>query len=169
MRKDDINVLQFAEMMCYLEPHPELTTKLDRWKNPYTSEKAHMCIWFGSQETTGSGSYIRGGPNSSAEVAYNRLLCPGGMLWIAEALGETPQRLKEAVQAARKAEKKHWRARGNGFREVIPFSRIYELYQHPEGWIYEKKLLQLIERDEKGYPRPANEDVFWEILNSELK
>lgn len=167
MQMNDIDVSLFAEMLCYLEPHPEMTEKLHRWKKPYTSEKAHMCIWFMSQETTGSGSYTRIAPNSSARTTYNRLLCPGGMLWIAEVLGEEPERLKAAAKSAREAEKKYWRNRGQGFRDVIPFERIYELYQHPENWLIEKQ--PLIQRDEQGYPFPVNEDEFMRIMDKELR
>lgn len=164
----DIDVELLAESFLYLEPHPEMTKKLHRWRNPYTSEKAHMCLWFGSQKTTGGGSYTRNEPNSSARTTYNRLLCPGGMLWIAEVLGEEPGRLKAAAKSAREAEKKHWRNRGQGFRDVIPFDRIYELYQHPENWLFEKRLLQLIQRDEEGYPFTTAEDELMDIVEKEL-
>ena len=165
---NDIRTIEFSEMLCHLEPHPPITSQLDRWRNPYTSEKAHMVLWFGSQETKGSGSYTRNKPNNSARTTYNRLLAPGAMLWVAEVMGEAPDRLKAAVQSAKQAEKVHWRNRGNGFRKVIPFDRIYELYQHPEGWLYEKRLLPMIERDDNGYPVPANEDTFWAIVDKEL-
>lgn len=167
--KNDIDVQEFAEMLCYLEPHPPVTNELDHWRNPYTSEKAHMVLWFGSQETKGSGSYTRNAPNSSARTTYNRLLAPGAMLWIAEALGETPERLRAAVKSAREAEKEHWRNRGAGFRAVIPFDRIYELCGHPEGWRYEKRLLPLLHRDEQGYPYPTDEKRYEDIVIKELK
>ena len=165
---NDVNIKEFAEMLLYLEPHPEQTEKLHRWKKPYTSEKAHMCLWFGSQETTGSGSYTRSSPNSSSRVTYNRLLCPGGMLWIAEVLGEGQERLQAAAQAARAAEKKNWRDRGNGFREIIPFDRIMQLYQHPENWIYDKRLLPYMRQGEDGYPVPSK-NAFWKEATKDLK
>ena len=165
---NDVSISVFAEMLCYLEPHPEQTEKLHRWKKPYTSEKAHMCLWFRSQETTGSGSYTRSAPNSSARVTYNRLLCPGAMLWIAEVLGETPERLREAAKAARESEKRNWRERGDGFREVIPFDRIYELYQQPENWKYDKRLLPYMRKGEDGYPVPIK-NTFWRVVNKELQ
>lgn len=167
MLKNDVDVTLFSEMLSYLEPHPELTEKLHRWKKPYSSEKAHMCLWFGSQTTKGGGSYTRNSPNSSAKTTYNRLLCPGGMLWIAEVLGEEPEKLKEAARSARKAEKVFWRNRGQGFRDVIPFERIYELYQHPEKWKYDKKLLRYMRICEDGYPIPTKNE-FWRVLDKEL-
>ncbi len=164
----DIDVMYFADMLCYLEPHPAITERLDKWGSPYTSEKAHMCLWFMGQTTTGSGSYARNKPNDSVKATYNRLLCPGAMLWIAEVLGEAPERLEEAYEAATVAENVHWRNRGKGFREVIPFERIYELFLHPEGWLYEKRLLSLVGRDEQGYPVTTDEDRFSELVLEEL-
>lgn len=168
MKKGDISVNEFTEMLLYLEPHPALTERLHRWRKPYTSEKAHMCLWFGSQETTGSGNYTRSAPNSSARITYDRLLCPGAMLWIAEVLGEGPDRLHAAAQAARVAEKKNWRDRGNGFREVIPFDRIYQLYQHPERWIYDKQLASYMRFGDDGYPIPTK-NAFWRVVNKQLR
>ena len=167
MQTTDINVRQFAEMLRYLDPHPPMTEELHCWKKPYSSEKEHMYYWFRGQITNGSGSYGRDEPNNSARTTYNRLLAPGAMLWIAEVLGETPELLNAAVQAAKKAEEVHWRARGNGFRDVIPFDRVYELYQHPENWVYEQQLLPLIGRDESGYPFPIKKTKLRETLRNE--
>ena len=91
------------------------------------------------------------------------------MLWIAETLGETPDRLKEAAKSAKEAEKMYWRKRGDGFRKVIPFQRIYELYRHPENWLIEKRLVPLIQRDERGYPFPVNEEKFIGSMEKELR
>ena len=52
--------------------------------------------------------------------------------------------------------------------DVISFDRIYELYQHPEGWLYDKQLLPLISRDEKGYPVQAKKQAIRKVLNEEL-
>lgn len=163
---DDINVLEFAEMLSYLEPHPPLTEKFYQVTKPYPSEKAHMYFWFEGQTTTGSGSYARGEPNNSAKTTYNRLLCPGAMLWIAEALGETPEKLNEAYQAT-ETEKGHLRSQCKGFRNVIPWERICELYQHPEGWLYDKKILQFLRRSEDGYPVPVSNRI-GDVIAEEL-
>ena len=127
-----------------------------------------MFLWFSGQDTTGSGSYTRGKPNDSAKVTYNRLLAPGAMLWIAEVMGETPERLRAACHAATEAEKVNWQNRGKGFREVIPFERIYELYQHPEGWLYDKQILPLIGRDDKGYPLQLKPYEIRDVLEEQL-
>lgn len=165
---NDVNVTEFAEMLCYLEPHPEATERLDKWgTKSYRHQKAHMIDWFVSQTTTGSGSYTRKEPNTSARVTYNRLLAPGAMLWIADALGEGPERLQAAVQSAKEAEKNYWRDRGGGFRKVIPFSRIYQLYQHPENWKYDKRLRPYFGQGEDGYPVPTK-NALWEELAKEL-
>ena len=165
---NDVYVQEFAEMLSYLEPHPPLTEELDTWGCTYQSEKAHMFWWFASQETNGSESYTRSTPNSSSKITYNRLLAPGAMLWIAEVMGETPERLRAACHAAAEAEKVHWRNRAKGFREVIPFDRIYELYQHPEGWLYDKQIVTLIGRDDKGYPLPLKAEAIRKVLKKEL-
>lgn len=168
MMTNDVYVQEFAEMLSLLEPHPPLTEELDRWGSTYQSEKAHMFLWFSGQDTTGSGSYTRGKPNDSAKVTYNRLLAPGAMLWIAEVMGETPERLRAACHAAKEAEKVNWQNRGKGFREVIPFERIYELYQHPEGWLYDKQILPLIGRDDKGYPLQLKPYEIRDVLEEQL-
>ena len=169
MEMNDLDTEAFATMLSYMEPHPPVTEELDRWGSRYTSEKAHMVLWFGNQNTTGSGSYTRNKPNTSARTAYNRLLAPGAMLWIAEVLGETPERLREAHHAAVEAEKVHWRNRGKGFREVIPFDRIYELCGIPEGWYIDGNILQLIKFDEDGYPVSANDKEFLKVLKKEIR
>ena len=168
MVTNDIDIKQFAKMLQYLEPHPELTEELDQWGSVYSSEKAHMCLWFGGQATTGSGSYTRGKPNNSTRSAYNRLLCPGAMLWIAEVLGESPEQLKAACAAAIEAEKENVRARGKAFRDVISFDRIYELYMHPEAWIYDKLLLDYISQDNQGYPVQVKKNAIRKILKEEI-
>ena len=171
IEKNDIDVMTFAGMLLFLEPHPPVTEELDSWGCSYSSEKAHMCGWFASQTTNGGGSYTRNEPNRSARATYNRLLAPGAMLWIAEVLGENSEQLRTAVQAAKEAEKKNWRARASAFREVIPFERIWELLNQPVNWLYDEQLLPLIAWDEYGYPTIPKEEaellVFNDVLDKE--
>jgi len=42
------------------------------------------------------------------------------------------------------------------------------LYQHPEGWLYDKQLLPLISRDDKGYPVQAKKQAIRKVLKEEL-
>ena len=154
---EDVGTQEFADMLSFLAPHPDETELLDRWGSQYTSEKANVCLW------------LRGQAVPSARTAYDRLLSPGAMLWMAEVLGETPENLKAACLSATKAEKVFWRNRGRGFREVIPFDRILELYQNPDGWKYDERLLPLIRREAQGYPTAADEDAVAAILDDEMK
>ena len=166
---DDIDVTLFAEMLQYLEPHPPVTEELHCWRKPYQSEKAHMTGWFICQTgTNGNGAYHRDKGNSSARTTYNRLLAPGAMLWIAEVFGEERRRLEEAVNAAKEAEKIHWRKRCNGFRSVISFDRILELMDNPDGWLIDERLRPYLDRNEDGYPEERDSKAIDKILNEEL-
>jgi len=93
------------------------------WK----SQKEHMISWFGSQNTKGSGQYSRNMPNNNAKTTYNRLQCPGALLWIAEALGEDADIVQKAADAAGAEVVK--RKRCGIMRKMIPWERISELLE----------------------------------------
>lgn len=152
---DDIHVMEFARYLSYLEPMPPITKELDKWGSRYRSQKIHMIIWANGQQYSGKGKdgYGREQANSSAKVMYNRFLNPGGILWLAEALGEKESILRAAVAEAIKAEEKDYRNRCFAFRQVIPWSRIMQLYADWESWRFDKRLKSMIEIDYKsGYP-----------------
>lgn len=130
----DIPVSGFAETMTILEKDLPVTNTYGRpgpgaW---YTCQKEHMIDWFLSQQTNGAGKYTRKTPNQSSRAAYNHLVCLGALIWMAEALGEDPKILREAAAAATAVT--GVRAQCAAFRKLIPFDRILELYQSPEGW-----------------------------------
>lgn len=77
-----------------------------------------MLAWFGGQETKGSGAYTRQEPNTSAQRAYNRLLCGPALLWIAESLGVPGARVQAAAGAAVAAGPDHRRVCG-AIRKVL--------------------------------------------------
>lgn len=148
---NDIPVNDLARLLSYLEPEPPLTKELDKWGiKQYPSQKIHMYIWTRNQPNTGKGAYSRKEGNTSGAVMYNRFLNPGGLLWLAEVLGETEAALREAVSAAIKAERVDYRRRCVAFRQVIPWDRIMILLSQPQGWRYDPKMLPLIEQDPEG-------------------
>ena len=75
---------------------------------------------------------------------------------------------KKAEAKAIEAEKANLRARGKAFRDVISFDRIYELYMHPEAWVYDKQLLELIGQDSQVYPVKVKKNAIQKILKEEL-
>jgi len=61
-------------------------------------------------------------PNLSAKRAYNRLLNAGSLLWINEALGNDPDRIQQAADAA--SQEKEYRKRCRIVREYLPWSDV---------------------------------------------
>ena len=128
---EDMDVLECAKYLSYLEPMPPVTAELDKWKSQYTSQKIHMWRWLEWQTHAYDGAYGRNKPNFSTKNTYNRLQNPGCLLWMAEVLGEDEAVLRKAVSAAIEAEKGSnkniGKSRCAAFREVIPWKRIAEL------------------------------------------
>ena len=149
---NDISVEDFADILCLLDPLPEVTKAFDRWgTKSYNSQKAHMVIWFQSQTGTGGGAYTRDSANYSARTCYNRLLNPGALLWIADALGMDAETIKKATEATKEAEKQNYRKRCGAFREVIPFDSICALLEKPKEWRLDPELLPYLDYDADGY------------------
>ena len=153
----DLTVFELAAALQLLDPLPPITVALDKWGSRYSSQREHVVQWLRSQ-TVGTGasvrafSYQRQAGNESAKVAYSRLLNPGALLWLAEVLGESADRLTLAVEAATEAEKKNYRSRCAAFRRVIPFDRVVELYACPTGWKIDEELLPVLAFDVDGRP-----------------
>ena len=137
----DIHVSEMADILSQLAPMPPVTKALDAWGTVARDQKGHMIGWLVAQNSQGFGAYTRSKGNESARTAYNRFLNPGGLLWIAEVLGETETNLRKAVEAAKEAERINYRSRCTAFRKIIPFDRIMELLNQPERWIYDKGIL----------------------------
>lgn len=165
---NEIPTDQLARHLTYLDPEPALTKELDQWGCRYRSQKIHMCIWVNGQQYTGEGAYSREKGNKKASAMYNRLLNPGCLLWLADALGEKESNLREAVKAA--ASKDDYRQRCAAFREVIPWSRICQLYEDFEGWRYDRKILPLLALDDRtGFPeiKEGKRSRYLKILRDE--
>ncbi len=165
----DLGVEKFACIMEYLDPMPPVTKELDQWGCRYPSQKAHMILWFDSQVTTGSGSYTRKQGNSSSKEAYNRLMNPGALLWIAEALGSDESALRRAAAAAAEEEKTNVRGRCKAFRAVISWDDLYPLIADPSGWRLDPEVKPLIGWF-KGWPyvREKNKAAWEAILAREI-
>lgn len=170
IRLNDIHVSDLARYLSYLEPEPPITKAYDKWGvKYYPSQKIHMYVWIRNQPNTGKGAYSRKEGNTSSAVMYNRFLNPGGLLWLAEVLGETEETLKAAVQAAKEAEKIDYRKRCIAFRQVIPWERIMELFGRPQGWKIDPKMKAVLEMDPAGYPvvKPGKSRQFVKVLTAE--
>ena len=167
---DNIHVADLARYLSYLDPEPPMTSELDQWGSRYKSQKIHMYIWIRNQPNTGKGAYSRAVGNTSGKVMYNRFLNPGGLLWLAEALGEEESTLRKAVETAVAAEKEDYRKRCIAFRQVIPWERIMELLGGCEKWRYDRKIKSLLEIDiQTGFPaiKKGKRRRYLQILDEE--
>lgn len=166
----DIQIQDFARHLSFLDPEPPITKELDRWGSCYPSQKIHMYIWVRGQQFKGEGAYRREKGNSKASTMYNRFLNPGGLLWLAEVLGEEESTLRAAATAAEEAEKQDYRKRCTAFRDVISWSRICQLYENFDGWRYDLKILPILAIDYKtGYPeiKEGKRKRYLQIINKE--
>ena len=155
---EDIHVEKMVDYLVFLDPMPPITKELDKWGSRYQSQKVHMCLWLEWQLEVYHGAYGREKPNSSTKTTYNRFQNPGGLLWMAEVLGEEEETLRKAVAAAveaqEKAAKYDGKSRCKAFREVIPWERIGELLDQPEKWHIDpamKNVVDFLKR--KPYPK----------------
>lgn len=117
----------FALLLSGLASHMPISDEYDRVSGQATgrwwsSQQEHMVSWFRSQETTGSGAFTRRSPNMSARTTYNRLQCPGALLWIAEALGVDESIVKAVADMSAAEEEK--RRRSALIRRHIPWAMI---------------------------------------------
>lgn len=126
----DFDVLDFSRMLARLPEHTPISDDFEE-VNPqergvwYSSQRQHMAGWFQAQATKGSGAYSRDEPNRSARRTWQRLASPGGMIWIAEALGVPDETLKQAVADVRAEPEK--RRRCGIIRRHIPWEMIAPL------------------------------------------
>lgn len=157
-----------AQMLSLLDDNLPVTNELDRWKSPYPTQCDHMVNWFTAQPLqNGTGKYSRKDGNESTKIAYERFRNPGGLLWIAEALGENDETLRMAVAEELATEAMVKGSRCVGFRKVIPFSRILVLWTQPENWKISSEYLPYLlfdKRDGQPYVNPMMEDEFAELI-----
>lgn len=166
--KNDINIYDLIEIMAFMEPNPPITSEIDAWGTVGVDQKGHMLGWCSSQPTKGKGAYSRSKGNESSRTMYNRFLNPGGLLWLAEVLGEREDALRLAVDEAQKAEAVNYRNRCSAFRRVIPFDRIMELINYPEEWRIDDRIVPMLDYDPstgQPYLRPECEDDLERLLS----
>lgn len=128
----DFDVVDFARLLARLPEHLPISDAFEgehpqgtgRW---WTSQREHMTSWFRAHATTGSGAYTRERPNRSARRTWQRLASPGGMLWIAEALGVDPDVVQRAAEEV--AAQTDKRRRTGIIRTHIPWTMIAALAQ----------------------------------------
>lgn len=167
--KEDMDIEMFADTLCVLEPDTPYVQAQDIWGSPYWSQKAHMVRWCRDQvNARGKGPYSRSKPNHSARTMYNRFNNPGGLIWMAEALGETREALREATTAVLLMEETNKRARCNAFRAVIPWERIMELLENPSGWRLDPALMPFESFDDKGYPVVGDFEKYEAVVYDEI-
>lgn len=82
-----------------------------------------MAAWL--DELDGPGAYGRVSRGLGARHAYNHFQCAPGLLWIAEALGEHAQVVRDAADAAGGEGRPATQCAA--IRRVIPWARIVEL------------------------------------------
>jgi len=111
--------------------HPPLTESFERalrergtWgRKPvwYRSQKEHWLGWL--SEYDGAGYYGRKSRGLSAQFAYNHIMCPPMLLWIAEASGISKKKVLTAKQSALSA-RPTLASQCAAIRKSIPWSEI---------------------------------------------
>lgn len=123
MSQRDFDIHTFRSVLKSLPEHLPVSDAMSDYANSwYDSQREHMLGWFAAQGTRGVGSYTRQKPNWSARTTYNRLLCPGAVIWIAEALGVNDELVKRAAEEAQA--EPNYRRRCGMIRKHIPWEMI---------------------------------------------
>jgi hypothetical protein len=103
-------------------------TKRGEWTREgvwYASQKQHWMGWLSEYE--GPGAYGRkGGKGRTAEYAYNHIVCPPMLLWLAEAAG-VEKRTLEAARRRALAAPAALPSKCSAVRNVIPWSKLAPL------------------------------------------
>lgn len=120
---------EFARLLKALPEHCPISDEYEAATSKpgpvawYSSQKEHLIGWF--NEADGPGVYNRKTFNRGARAAYQHFQCAPGLLWLAEALGESRERLQvaanEAIAAGRAA------SQCAAIRRHIPWERVVEL------------------------------------------
>lgn len=90
----------------------------------YKDQREHLLGWLG--EYNGPGAYGRKNPSTSGKHFYNHFRCAPGLLWLAEALGETEATLRCGVSRI-EAAGRNPSSQCAAFRAEVPWSRIVDL------------------------------------------
>jgi hypothetical protein len=122
---------QLATKISKLRPIVPITTEFERvlvkrgiWNRgraKYTTQKQHWLGWLSGYH--GPGYYGRKNWHRSAEFAYNHIVCPPMVLWLAEASGVPKARVAEAKQSALSSSPQ-LQAQSAAIRRIIPWEMI---------------------------------------------
>lgn len=127
-RETSITARELRNIVQKLPTRQTLTDEYERERcgnqSKWKSQREHLDGWL--SEYGEPGYYRRQHPGKDAQFFYNHFKCAAGLLWLAEALGEEPARLREAVIRVDAAGPNLARQCG-ALRSVIPWSRIAEL------------------------------------------
>lgn len=93
-------------------------------------QKRHLEGWLAQYDQP--GFYNRQHPGKDARHFYTHFKCAPGLLWLAEGLGEDPERLQRACAATTAAGSNPARQCG-AFRSVVPWERLESLAHMQAG------------------------------------
>ena len=116
-----INSLSPAQPMT--DAYEQEFAPRDVW---YSSQKQHLLGFWGEYNTP--GAYNRKHTDRDAKFAYNHLRCAPGLLWLAEAVGESRTVLERGIDAINGAGP-NLSSQCAAFRQVVPWSRIESLIE----------------------------------------
>lgn len=129
-----------VRVIARLPASQPLAEELDQWilESPvgmnelrnFRNQKEHLVGWLLEYNTR--GYYGRRSLDGDAKAAYQRLQSAPALLWLAEALGEDPGVLDQAVKAVKAAPARKSSQCG-ALRKVIPWGRIEELVQQQDS------------------------------------
>ena len=88
----------------------------------HQTQKQHWLGWL--SEYDGPGYYGRKTRTSSAEIVYNRLVCPYMLLWLAEASGLPKSKVLAAKRASSKSTGSSFAAQSAAIRRIVPWVEI---------------------------------------------
>lgn len=99
---DDIDVITLGNMVSTYTGKTPMSDLFERKfrtdKDWWYSQREHWTAWCLAQLSNGVGPYVRSTPNMSGRLAYNRVMKPGLMIWVAEAYGCDSEKIKEAIR-----------------------------------------------------------------------
>ena len=153
--EDDIALIDLIDVMCFLDQNPPVTRQYNAGRDDpgierliYGTPKAAAVAWYVDKYRMVVQNHGNRVLNEDEEPGaygfYMRWLSEYGLLWLAEVLGEKPEKLMEAMDAALTAGQDCVDDRCNAFRKVIPYERIVQLYDTPGGWRIDDELKGLI-------------------------
>jgi hypothetical protein len=123
---------KISELLAIVQGLPNTMPLTDKFDLPhrqhskawYRHQKEHLEGWLG--DYLEPGAYNRAGFRDSAMFFYSHFQCWTGLLWLAEALGESPEVLEQACKMVLESGR-HSASQTGAFRRVVPWTRVYHL------------------------------------------